>query len=821
MPSSRPTFAPPATRSWMADPGALFDIALEPVGKSSELEQVGPYRLVAPLGEGGLGVVWKAEQIHPVRRMVALKLIRPGLHVRKDVVSRFELERRTLARMTHPGIAMLHDAGTTVDGRPWFAMELVEGTPLTTFCQEHRLDLRQRLDLFVAICDAVHHAHQKGVLHRDLKPSNILVSGKNGEFSPKIIDFGIAKLIDPTDDNDWDAVMTTRIGDLPSATYPYMSPEQASRDTAGIDIRSDVYTLGVILYELLTGHLPMPVELVRRQDFGSLSKWIRESDPPRPSERARSPTPLSCPSASLRGDLDWIILRAMAKEPGRRYSSAAALSDDLSRHLADEPVTAGAPGQTYLLKKWLKRHRLLVTAGSTILLGLGAALTISLGALSREKQALRNESGQRALAEQRAKEANAASAAAQAARQAEAEARTHAEKALSEAQQAQKVAATARGHAESLINDMLFDLRDQLTPIGRISLLDEVSKSAERYFASMPPGNDSDFQSRQRAAMHQNRGAVVLAQGNTTAALEHFGQSLQIARDLAKRQPDNRQSQKDLIIALDLHAGAQAAAGKYDAVPQQYEEMLQIGTLHGLPAEVALAHERLGDLARQHGQLDSARQHYKEGMASLERAPTGTASSRRLAFFEERLGSLAELQGDAAGAEPHYAREMDMLQALLKQSPGDRSLLADEATAAGRLASLHARQGRLDERTAQLASHQLQVFSELILQDPLHVGWRRSLGVSHFQQGMLMEQQNDLRSAEQQFRAALKHFSLLPMDASREAAGSHLRLAICLARQNQMDAAKESARQSLEMIRRIPSDATLGEWRRTAEAILK
>ncbi|MCK6483652.1 MAG: protein kinase [Phycisphaerae bacterium] len=355
---------------------------------------IGPYHLLQRIGEGGFGEVWVAEQKSPVRRKVALKIVKAGMDTR-EVLARFEAERQALAVMDHPNVAKVFDAGATENGRPYFVMEHVPGLPITDFCDTSRLRIKDRLRLFVDICQAVQHAHQKGIIHRDLKPSNILVTLLDGRPVPKVIDFGIAKaafgrLTERT--------LYTETGRL-MGTPEYMAPEQAGTTGLDVDTRVDIYSLGVILYQLLTGTLPFDAQTLRGAGFDGLAKIIREQEPPKPStrlstlateavNRQNGATPESIARThgadfralqrELRGDLDWITLKALEKDRARRYESAAALAADVQRHLSGEPVVAAPPSAGYRARKFVRKHRGPVLAASAVM----AALLVGIAGIS-------------------------------------------------------------------------------------------------------------------------------------------------------------------------------------------------------------------------------------------------------------------------------------------------------------------------------------------------------------------------------------------------------------------------------------------------------
>ena len=344
---------------------------------------VGPYKLVQEIGEGGMGTVYLAQQTEPVRRLVAVKLIKPGMDSRQ-VLARFEAERQALALMDHPNIARVLDAGATADGRPYFVMELVKGVPITKHCDQHRLGVRDRLALFADVCRAVQHAHQKGVIHRDLKPSNVLVAPFDGRPVVKVIDFGVAKA---TGQPLTDRTLVTGLGAV-VGTPAYMSPEQAELNNLDIDTRSDIYALGVLLYEMLTGSTPLTVGRVKEVALLELLRLVREEEAPRPSARLSTTVELPSIAAArgvepaglsrmMRGELDWIVMKALEKDRERRYETANAMASDIRRYLADEPVQACPPSAWYRLRKLARRNKGLLTATAVVFLALVAGTAVA------------------------------------------------------------------------------------------------------------------------------------------------------------------------------------------------------------------------------------------------------------------------------------------------------------------------------------------------------------------------------------------------------------------------------------------------------------
>jgi serine/threonine protein kinase len=368
----------------------------EPSAAERPGTRIGPYKLLQEIGEGGMGAVFMAEQTHPVQRKVALKVIKACMDSRQ-VIARFEAERQALAMMDHVNIARVLDGGTTENGRPYFVMELVHGVPITRYCDDNHLTPRERLELFVPVCQAIQHAHHKGIIHRDVKPSNVMITLYDGKPVPKVIDFGVAKA---TEQKLTERTLFTQYGTL-VGTLEYMSPEQAKTSALGVDTRSDIYSLGVLLYELLTGSTPLTPMRLKEATYAEILRMIQEEEPPRPSTRlSDSGEALASISANRHtepakltklvwGELDWIVMKALEKDRNRRYETANAFAADLQRYLADEPVQACPPSAWYRFRKFTRRNRaalVTATAAALVVVAGVAGLATSNFLIAREQR---------------------------------------------------------------------------------------------------------------------------------------------------------------------------------------------------------------------------------------------------------------------------------------------------------------------------------------------------------------------------------------------------------------------------------------------------
>ena len=572
---------------------------------------VGNYRLIEQIGAGGMGVVYKAEQLRPVRRIVALKLVKLGMDTR-EVVARFESERQALAVLEHPGIARVYDAGATQSGRPYFVMEFVPGVPITQYCDEHRVSTRRRLELFERVCHAVQHAHFKGILHRDLKPSNILVTEVDAEPQAKVIDFGVAKAVS---ERDGDSPLATRAGQL-VGTPVYMSPEQASGE-AEVDTRADVYSLGVVLYELLSGAPPIDPTSLRGADAARIASQIREAAPVRPSTRATSAER----QRELRGDLDRIALKAVHKDRALRYDTAAALADDVRRHLSDEPIRARPPTLAYQARKFARRNRVLV--GATVM----AMAAVILGAvmatvgLMRARQALARETT---------------------ARQAEADQRRRAQ-------------STAEVNAR--VNKLLGDMLAAPNPdraLGKPVLVRDIMDQAARELDAMRD------QPLVEAALRHTVGTTFHGLGEYEAAHQ------QLSRALAIRQKELGPADHATLATMTMDVSALSGMGREREAEQVARQALQTarnaaqtgGAVGGADlSDVVMAAHSLGTTL-------NARGLYAESIALLTDAlpqavKTFGDDDERTNLIRTCLGTALRSAGRADEADPLLQRAFE------------------------------------------------------------------------------------------------------------------------------------------------------------------
>jgi serine/threonine protein kinase/tetratricopeptide (TPR) repeat protein len=610
---------------------------------------IGPYKLREQIGEGGMGVVYVAEQTQPVRRKVALKVIKPGMDSRQ-VVARFEAERQALAMMDHPNIARVFDGGTTPSGRPYFVMELVRGIPITEYCDEQKLTIRERLELFVLVCRAVQHAHQKGIIHRDLKPSNILITLHDGVPVPKVIDFGVAKA---TGQSLTDKTVYTAFAQL-VGTPLYMSPEQVEFSGLDIDTRSDIYSLAVLLYELLTGTTPFDAETLKKAAFDEMRRIIREQEPQSPSTRLSSlGATLTTVSArrkadprrlgpSLRGELDWIVMKALDKDRRRRYETANDLASDVMRYLSDQPVQAGPPSASYRLRKFVRRNKGPVAAGGALaaLLVLGT-LGTSIG-LVRAVQAERKAT----IAAGQARTAQAL------ATHRLLEVTKEKDRATVAEAKANQEAAVAKAVREFLQDDVLAEASPDKNPRNKKVTMEEIlGRAAARVdgkFAQQP---------RIEAEIRLTIGETYTALGDFTAAQPH----LERAREISRRvMGENHPRTLNFMNSLGTLYWKQGQLSKAESL---FVEALGIsrGILGNEHRQTLDSMSGLGAVYRAQGQFSKAEPLLVEAMETSQRV-LGKHSDvmivNNLALLYGSLGQLSK-------AEPLMAKVLEMQRSVL------------------------------------------------------------------------------------------------------------------------------------------------------------
>ena len=616
-----------AADTLLPDPDAFlpFDAVDDDLAEATPGTQIGPYKIIREIGHGGMGAVFEAEQ-EQLDRKVALKLIRLGMDTRQ-VVARFQIERQALARMNHPNIAQVIDAGATDTGRPFFVMEYIDGAPITDYCDDRQLSTRQRLELFLDVCAGVQHAHQKGIIHRDIKPTNVLVAEEDGKPVPKIIDFGIAKA---TGQRMAERTMFTQAG-LMIGTPEYMSPEQAGLSGFDVDVRTDVYSLGILLFELLVGALPFdPVEL-RRAGFDEILRRIREDQPSRPSTRlstmAGEATEQALKRGSdvaslvrvLRGDLDWITMRAIEKDPARRYGTPSELAADLYRYANNEPVLAGPPTVSYRVGKFARRHRVFVGAASAVVL----ALVVGLGAATWG---------------------------------------------LLRAQEAEAIAREEARTAE--------EVSDFLTGLFRISEPSAVDVDSISARSVLDTGvarirdeltDEPAVQSRLMQAM----GEVYAQLGLLEDAEALFRDALNIRRNINASRPEIADSLAGL-------AGVRHLAGQHDESIEFYREAIAVAQADGRvddPLWLATVYRSLGGVQNTLSLNDDALGTMLEAQSLLE--SYGLADDAEYGRVVRNIGITQWAKGEFEAARASYAQALDIFDATLGEGHPDSSYVSN------------------------------------------------------------------------------------------------------------------------------------------------
>jgi serine/threonine protein kinase/tetratricopeptide (TPR) repeat protein len=758
--------------------------------------RIARYRLLEKLGEGGCGVVYLAEQEEPVHRRVALKIIKLGMDTR-SVTARFEAERQALALMDHANIAKVLDAGATETGRPYFVMELVGGVKITDYCQQNHLDTRQRLDLFMQVCRAIQHAHQKGIIHRDIKPSNVLVATQDGVAIPKVIDFGIAKA---TQGKLTDQTAFTAFEQF-LGTPAYMSPEQAQLGGLDVDTRSDIYSLGVLLYELLTGRTPFDAKELLAVGLEAMRRTICEKEPPTPSTRlkldlaaqqAQGPSgpKTKNQNSKIANDLDWIVMKCLEKDRARRYETANGLAMDIERHLSDEPVVAGPPGTFYRLGKFVRRNRtgVAVVAGVTIALLVGVAASLW-------------EARQQSLLHQKAQTAQ-----------------------INESRERQK--AQAEAAKSKLVADFLKDMLRTVRPsiaLGRdTTLLREIlDKTAARVGKDLtnqpeveielrhvlaatyhdlqlyPQAEQMDRETLQlsRARLGPENlyvarsllglGLSLLELGKCTEADSYLGESLKLYRKLEGDE------NTDVALVLNALATSSADQGRFAAAEAMYREALRIHRkLHGeADADSAWTLENIAGVTAMQGRLAEAETLHHEALTS-QRAILGKEHPD-IAHTLSNLGFTLLEQNKLSEAETSFEESLQMQRKLSgTESPALAKTLVG-------MAAVRQGQGRMEE--AERMNREALVMQRKLLkpEDPGIVNTIDNLTTVLTEEGRFSEAEPLLREVQAMQRS-------LPRYEKSHLPSMLLRLALVLQQQNQSKEAEDLDREVLSILKGLP-----------------
>lgn len=800
---------PPTCSDTLQQPGS------SPGGPPEEVAGAviaGRYRLVKPVGEGGMGTVWEAEQQQPIRRTVALKLVKAGMDS-KQVLARFDAERQALARMDHPSIARVFDGGMTEQGRPFFVMEFVNGLPLAEYCDQQRLSLSERVKLFILICQAVQHAHQKGVIHRDLKPSNILVAQQDGVAVPKVIDFGLAKAMDASLT---DQSINTSAGGM-VGTPLYMSPEQAEFGNPDIDTRTDIYSLGVILYELLAGTTPIERKRMQKAPLDEVLRLIREYEPPRPSLRLTLlDTAVSIANLrqielnrlrrTLCGDLDWVVMKALEKDRARRYETAAALSRDLERYLHGEPVEACPPSAIYRFKKFVGKHRGKVLAVASILVALvagaigttvgfvranrarSAAEESEIRALASERQALdaldlarseRDEKErQRKIAEQAEKEilesyrestddviADLIGSKTDLGPQE----RAYLDKALLRWEQfANRQGDDAR--SQWYRSEGLFQVGLLWRKLGRIedsrAQLAEAVRLRKALWNATPQDSGLRFD---LARAYIGLGVVLHEDGNKPDAQENYQQACRLLETLTRESPGNAAYQLELArssgnlgILLDDLGDWQAARTRTEAARQALSELVQRYPQTALyRTKLAKLSNRQGDRLIQQGEILQAKKQYEAardaGQSLVTEFPTVAEYALDLSASHYGLGESLQLLKLFQESNIEYEIARGILRKLAGEYPSVPAYyrgFARSTYAIGNLRRLMADQDLAERELAQA----IEMQSSLVERFPAAPDFVSDLGDSFVAQAEMFRNRSDLRAATASYQQAWERY---------------------------------------------------------------
>ncbi len=742
--SSPPTSAyqpsdqtPPPTIDSVSQPPVLAQVVEGPGSL------IGPYKLIQKLGEGGMGVVYMAEQEKPVRRRVALKIIKPGMDT-VQVVARFEAERQALAIMDHLSIAKVFEAGATSTGRPYFVMELVQGEPITKFCDQRRMAPKDRLELFVAVCNAVQHAHQKGIIHRDLKPSNILVTMYEGKPLPKVIDFGIAKAINQ---QLTEQTMFTQLGQI-VGTPEYMSPEQADINTTDIDTRSDIYSLGVVLYELLTGSTPLDKKRLRKAALSEMLRLIREEDLPKPSTKlSGSGDQLSSISALrrlepgnltrlVRGEIDWIVMKALDKDRARRYDSASGFGRDVQRYLSLEPVEACPPSRVYLFRKFVRKHRkALTTVTAFVILLVASIIGLTVGLI--EIRSAWRETQTALVAERDARD---------------------------------RTRAALNTTTDGVIGDLL-GKQIRLGNKGRAFL-----RKVQDHYRGFAEELGQTQEAKEVAAEGRLHVAVIGAfLGDNEEAETGFRAAIDQFRELAEEYPSNRDyplqfaaAENELGLLLRQMNKLEQAEGVLTEVVAREEKLAnEFPDVLLYRWKLATSENCLGLVWQSLGRRADAESAYHKAIAASERLTTAQPGNDEyrhvLADTQNNLGNLLVELGRQDAALAAYRRAIELQTKLVQEFADVPGYQIELARSHSSLAGYFYNLGSYPEAEAE---YRLGIAGQeqLVADYPSVPQYRYELAGVLNDQGTLMRVTRKWDEAEKALRRAIQHFEKLPAD---------------------------------------------------------
>jgi serine/threonine protein kinase len=800
-------------------------ISYRPADESVGAIIAGKYKLIQELGQGGMGAVWLARQIEPVKRNVAIKFIKPGMDSRQ-VLARFEAERQALAMMEHPNIAKVLDGGLTQDHRPFFVMDLVKGVPITEYCDARKLTPNERLELFVPVCQAIQHAHQKGIIHRDIKPSNVLIAMYDDKPVPKVIDFGIAKATGGTLTEE---TIVSRVDAL-IGTAQYMSPEQAKLNNLDIDTRSDIYSLGVLLYELLTGAPPITREELEKNGLLEILRVIREEEPSKPSTKLSSCDTLPSLAANrstepgkltklLRSEIDWIVMKALEKDRARRYETAYGFAADILRYLSGEPVNAHPPSAGYRFKKFLRKHRGPAITASLVFFALLVGMAGTTWGLIEARQAKKRES-ERAVGEHKAKVA-----AVEAQRNAEAAAdaeRLAKERESAERARAEKAYARTADVLDAMVSEVTGDsLATQKTiTVEQKKFLTEVLT----YYQEFAAAKADDEKTRRRTAGAAYRvGNINYRLGRKEESAAAHRRALEAFAALSAEFPADATYRRNLATCHNSLGLLLSELGKRPEAEEQYRKGLAIQEKLAVefPAvpdcrqDLARSHNNLGNLLADLGKRPLAEEQYRKALAIQEKLaaefPAVPDYRQELAVSHNNLGNQLTRVGKRPEAEEQYRKALAIQEKLAAEFPAIPAYRHQLAVSNNNLSNLLYDLGKRPQAEEQYRKA-MAIQEKLAAEFRAIPAYRQELAMSHNNLGNLLRGLGKRPEAEEQYRKALAiqeklaaDFPAVP-DYRRSAAANHNNLGILLANLGQRLEAEEQFRKGLAIQEKLATE---------------